>query len=948
MWRKNYPYLNNEEFLQEIDTQHLQDQYLKITLLDWEENPIQEIQGMATGGSISINGNSSVRRTCSLTMSITDEENAAISSVKNLISIGKKIFLEIGILNRTDKYKEAYPIIWFPQGYYVFTQCSITDNVNGGTILSAQLKDKMCLLNGECGGILPSTVQFDVWNTVDADGNWTTEKVTMSQIIKEAVNHWGKEQLGKIIISDLDEKVKKVMRWIGDSPVYLINNQGNYYFTMDETTEGGVRTFNYGDDLGFTYTDFTYPSELIANPGDNICTAVLDKIKNALGNYEYFYDVYGNFVFQEIKNYLNTTQATIDIRNMSNDDYKIDISKGKSVYDFTNNELAISFNNAPQYSRIKNDFVIWGTRESTEGVKRAIRYHLAIDKKPKVGKIFDVYLYPDPEDGLIKAKVPIDFDSKEDFPTEGNIDVFYLDKTTGLTYKWDAATKSYVSPSGLPCEEYDSIEQFPREPDIGTIYVDKTTCLQYMWKTFAGAHYDEVQTEIDELTAEHEAEIAALEEDIAEYQSQLVDIDQQIIDLDNEFATELFDYNQADTNYNAMIDNIQYCNDKIAENNTLIANYAGLVTYYNELYSDLMTQYMSETDPDKRSQLKKQADEAQEKAIAAAAAQQALITENEELTAQISEDETNKTYWENKRTSAEAILESVGYYRRLDSLENAYDAIELLIKEAQEQIDELNKDYDEDLEDLLYKQKQYVQVMDDATVKVQATDWRTTLYLQGAAAEALGLESNYYYTELKNEWPKIYNITADFYRDDDGNKIYTGAFYEEVKDYPWDLDYWLDFIDSEAKLGELNVSSIGRRSLSENKDDYNCLFEPEIPDFILIESGQPDTEEKREECEARAQKYIQVDSEIYNLIATGGMRNSCFERVKNALYDYTSYNSNITIGCLPIYHLDVNQRITLSNKQNDIFGDYLINSISIPLTIEGTMNISATQCNAKL
>ena len=121
---------------------------------------------------------------------------------------------------------------------------------------------------------------------------------------------------------------------------------------------GGIQTFNYGDDIGFEYTDFTYPGELIANPGDNICTAVLDKIKSVLGNYEYFYDVYGNFVFQEIKDYKNTTQATVEINNMTNEDYEIDISKGKSVYDFKDNELAISFSNTPQYSRIKNDFVI--------------------------------------------------------------------------------------------------------------------------------------------------------------------------------------------------------------------------------------------------------------------------------------------------------------------------------------------------------------------------------------------------------------------------------------------------------------------------------------------------------------------------------------------------------------------------------------------------------------
>jgi hypothetical protein len=41
----------------------------------------------------------------------------------------------------------------------------------------------------------------------------------------------------------------------------------------------------------------------------NTITDILEKIKEVLGNYEYFYDLNGNFVFQEIKNYLNNAQS---------------------------------------------------------------------------------------------------------------------------------------------------------------------------------------------------------------------------------------------------------------------------------------------------------------------------------------------------------------------------------------------------------------------------------------------------------------------------------------------------------------------------------------------------------------------------------------------------------------------------------------------------------------
>jgi len=127
----------------------------------------------------------------------------------------------------------------------------------------------------------------------------------------------------------------------------------NYADTIDKA----YQMFEYGEDIGYIYADFTCPTELIGNAGDNVCT-ILDKIKNMLGNYEYFYDTEGNFHWQEIKNYLNTTKATVDLETMDKNDYLIDASKGKVAYEFNNSNLITSFSNSPQFNKIKNDFVI--------------------------------------------------------------------------------------------------------------------------------------------------------------------------------------------------------------------------------------------------------------------------------------------------------------------------------------------------------------------------------------------------------------------------------------------------------------------------------------------------------------------------------------------------------------------------------------------------------------
>ena len=106
----NYKYLQDSAFLAEIDNLQVKTQFVKITLLDWLENPIQEIQGLVTGGSINLDGKSALRRTCNLSVFVNEEELSNVTDVDSLFSINKKMDLEIGLLNTTDEYSE-YPIL---------------------------------------------------------------------------------------------------------------------------------------------------------------------------------------------------------------------------------------------------------------------------------------------------------------------------------------------------------------------------------------------------------------------------------------------------------------------------------------------------------------------------------------------------------------------------------------------------------------------------------------------------------------------------------------------------------------------------------------------------------------------------------------------------------------------------------------------------------------------
>jgi hypothetical protein len=359
------------------------------------------------------------------------------------------------------------------------------------------------------------------------------------------------------------------------------------------------------------------------------------------------------------------------------------MTKGRKVFDFKNSRLITSYSNNPQFNKIKNDFVVWGIRKTLLGNTIPIRYHLAIDKKPETGRVHEIFMWTDPDDGITKAKAPKRFNSYSDF-SDLVLDAtaFYLAEDSGIIYEW----------------------------------------------------------------------------------------------VDNSFVA-----------------------------------------------------------------------------------------------------------------------------------------------------------------------------LDTKMIKVKANDWRTELYLQGAEAESLGLNSNFYYTELASEWPKQYDIIKESKETDEaGLPIYTGGFRDEYIKDPSSLDYYLDFIDSDSAIGVFSINNIGRRTHVVNSNDINCIFESDIPDLILIESGSEDVQERIAECDERGQEYILVDSAVYGMLATGGSQRSAFVEIKDLLYEMTAYNESVSISTLPIYHLEPNIRIGIVDPDIDISGDYMINSISLPLDISGTTSISATRPITKM
>ena len=687
-------YLMNKQFLKEIDNMSEKEQFVKITVLDINEKPIEEIQGFVTsGGTLNINGDSTVRRSCTINIIATDK-NRNVMQTNNLLSINKKVKIEVGYTNKTDKYQEE-SIIWFPLGIFVIISPNISKGTDGVKI-SLSLQDKMCLLNGTRGGVIPATVRFDEVDEVSPSGEVVTKKITVYQMIQELVNHFGGIPLNKIIIKDIDSIVKSVIKWKNtqkDLYVRYGENAGVKIVDKDKIPEEGHydKKFTAEDDIGYHYVDFYYTlGELTANPGDNVCT-ILDKIKDYLGNHEYFFDIDGNFIFQEKKNYYNTSKATV--QNLKTIDYGLNSMRWETEYTFDKDtNLIQSYQNTPQYNMVKNDFIVWGVRKTSTGQELPIRFHLAIDKKPETGKEYTFISY---------------------------------------TYNEKTGTEGYGD-------------------DKKNIYSEKTAI--------------KVPVKIEEP-------------------------------------------------------------DKLPQ-----PGYPGIVYEKHEKDGD---------------------------------------------------------YW---------IWQDGGYIA-------------------------LNKIVDpETKKPISYK-----------VDEVEATDWRTEIYAQGCMSERYAIDSNYYYTELKNEWPKLYDIVNQ-------------KFKEESIEQASNIDYFLDIIENAELQESIGVSTIGRLSKIVSDSKVNCIFEPYIEDYVFCYN-----ENERRQCDKRGQKYFDVSNMSFeDNVVNGGTLNSAYNLIKNLVYEYTNYNESITLTAIPIYHLEPNTVITVVDEESSINGEYIINSISVPIDLGQAMTISAKKVQSKM
>ena len=432
---KANPLLDNI-FLEKLFTAYDREIYAKITALNFDEFPTEEISGKVTGGSINVDGTSACRRTCSLTL-VANEVNIN----DYYWGLNTKFELQIGLTNRIDK---KYPdIIWFKEGIYLITTFSTALGTSNYTI-NIQGKDKMGLLDGTIGGSLTAlSYDFGREDYTDENGISHRRKLPIRDIVTELIHEYAHEPWENIIVQDLDDFGVELLQYRGTTtnPLYLffnINSQeveqmtldgsftvykgrqiscaisnienivfelndkgeevkGKYYNLNELYTVSNPTAFklnrndeeeNYyiikittGQTCGYRMTDITYAGDLIANVGETV-VSVLDKICKMLGDFEYYYDTDGKFIFKRKNQYIYKSFNHHTTTESSQSYVENSAYISPTVWDFTGSTLVTSFNNTPNLSELKNDYSLWGTRKSLTGNDLPVHLRYAIDKKP--------------------------------------------------------------------------------------------------------------------------------------------------------------------------------------------------------------------------------------------------------------------------------------------------------------------------------------------------------------------------------------------------------------------------------------------------------------------------------------------------------------------------------------------------------------------------------------
>lgn len=882
--------LQDKEFLYNLNQDRHKEIYAKIISLSFDEKPLEQIEGRVTSGSINIDGTSTVRRTCNLTLIAKD-----VNITDFYWGVSNKFTLEIGLKNNINK---EYPnIIWFKQGIYVITSFN-SSLTNSNYTISINGKDKMCLLNGEIGGSLPSSIDFgkiDIYedtytevqikdytqyvankyyiyengeyklslNEFNEKTKYYTKDILLRQdslklkdIIKEAVHEYGKELYHNIIINDLDNYGLELLEYRGDKPLYLLYdeaaqiytqmiidedfsigngytistcpqynnaidtlNDGRYIFTLEDGKEYSATKVEYGATAGYRTTDLIYPGDLISSVGESL-TSILDKIKNTIGAFEYFYDIDGRFIFQAKKIYSQNSWNTLV--NADDNIFARDaVEESPYSYSFEDVNLIQQFQNTPAINNVKNDYSIWGTRKGISGAEIPIHARYAIHNKPVYYHSYDGNTYT-----TLEMNEVIKMPNRQKNPDGLNDDWWNI-------FDWaeyyKALTGEYpTSYIGQYCKETTKL-------DLNAIFPPG-----YTWNINRPVFLFDVNKDGTLGYIGH-----------------------------NPIRDNQLPENSCWHTYSYFLDlatggNLAYIYKPKIPTNVNI-NYKK-VDWREIIYQMALDYFKHGQEEDFLYKVQ---------------------TNNLKM-------DGLSSYYPEGETGYEAFYTDIqGFWRQL------YDP---------------NPDIIYDTEGGYYSEEKEYEP-DGVTYRIK-TVW--------------------------NPFKEKDTFTCDYYlKGDTETDDYSATKYYWNKNVvlaPEQLNFWIDFYDGNDSLMQYSIAAIGDRPKVVNDSKITSIYFRNVPQVIFTNGQDYNGLDIK-----TGYTYIWLDKSMQDLFSISAQGKSAEEEMNELFNNYSYCSEGVTITAVPIYNLEPNTLIYIYNEENKINGKYQVNRITIPLNYNGMMSITATK-----
>ena len=444
--------LFDEEFLQQLDKEREKEIYARITSLSWDENPVEYIEGRIVSGSLNIDATSTIRRSCSLSLVA---ENVNIHDFYWCLK--SKFKLEIGLKNNINKNypniiwfdQGLYILTNFNTSLSTTSynislsgkdkMCLLNGDLGGSLPQSVDFGVEEYYDNEtQITTYNKIPIKKIIREAIHTYGNEPYHNIIINDVDDYGVelleyrgdensplflykhdalgyvnmsmnknkpcyvfinNKW-EDEIGdtKITLGNLEElgfKYDNLVELINDftGKIEFIPGTTVKFSLNEDAKEYTIAKIEYGQTAGYRLTELIYPDDLICNAGEPL-TAMLDKIKSMLGDYEYFYDLDGKFVFQRTKTYLSNPWNPI-VKLEDRNDLYVESSAFTTAYSYTFHDsyLFNSISNNPQLNNIKNDISIWGVRKGITGAEIPINLSYALDYKPKKYTTWDGELY---------------------------------------------------------------------------------------------------------------------------------------------------------------------------------------------------------------------------------------------------------------------------------------------------------------------------------------------------------------------------------------------------------------------------------------------------------------------------------------------------------------------------------------------------------------------------